>query len=208
MCVSSLNQCADLFSKPQAFLIIIFIGIGSAFLVLGPHRIIRTDGSLVKLQAKAKVQDEVKGVLALFVDWRMLGLSFLCAHCRSDSCHKYTPALLPMSFASNYFYAYQGAINTAKFDGPTRALNGTLSAAGAIVGAVIIGFIVLDGNYGKRRTRGYIGLAVVTSLTIIIWACGLSFQVSLTPCYCLLLLRSCAAHFHPRGSWPSSAHQL
>lgn len=59
----------------QAFIIIIFIGIGSSFLVLGPNRVIRADGTLVKLQAKATVRDEVKGVLRLFVDWRMLGLS-------------------------------------------------------------------------------------------------------------------------------------
>ena len=47
-------------------------------------------------------------------------------------------ALTPMFFASNYFYAYQGAVNTAVFDGPTRALNATLEGAGAIVGAVLV----------------------------------------------------------------------
>jgi hypothetical protein len=74
-----------------------------------------------------------------------------------------------MFFASNYFYAYQGALNAAKFDGPTRALNGTLQAAGAIIGAVLVGFFILDGSWLGRRNRGYLGLAVVTSLTIIVW---------------------------------------
>ena len=74
-----------------------------------------------------------------------------------------------MFFASNYFYAYQGALNTAKFDGPTRALNGTLEAAGAIIGALLIGYFVLDGSWLGRRNRGYLGLAVVTSMTIIVW---------------------------------------
>lgn len=74
-----------------------------------------------------------------------------------------------MFFASNYFYAYQGAVNAAKFDGPTRALNATLEAAGAIVGALLIGFCVLDNGFFGRRNRGYLGLAVVTSMTIIIW---------------------------------------
>lgn len=102
-----------------------------------------------------------------------------------------------MSFASNYFYAYQGAINTAKFDGPTRALNGTLSAAGAIIGALMIGYLVLDGKRFKRRTRGYIGLGIVTTLTIIIWACGLVFQVSSFPILVRLLLTHLyAADFH------------
>lgn len=76
--------------------------------------------------------------------------------------------------------AYQGALNAAIFDGSTRALNATLSGAGAIVGAIMIGYLVLDGNHFKRRTRGYLGLGVVTVLTIIIWACGLSWQVTFT----------------------------
>ena len=84
-----------------------------------------------------------------------------------------------MSFSSNYFYSYQGALNAVKFDGPTRALNGTLSAVGAIVGAIMIGFLVLDGKRFKRRTRGYIGLGVVTVTTIIVWSCGLAWQVGL-----------------------------
>ncbi|KAF8582948.1 MFS general substrate transporter [Ramaria rubella] len=142
-----------------AFLVIIFIGIASAFLVLGPNRVIRADGSLVKLQAKATVREEVQGIIRLFTDWRML-------------------ALLPMFFASNYFYAYQGAINTAKFDGPTRALNATLEGAGAIVGAIMIGYLVLDGKRFARRTRGYMGLGVVSALTIIVWSCALAWQVT------------------------------
>jgi len=85
-----------------------------------------------------------------------------------------------MFFASNYFYAYQSAINAAKFDGPTRALNATLEGAGAIVGALMIGYIVLDGKRFRRRTRGYLGLGVVMILTIIIWACSLSWQVTFT----------------------------
>ncbi|KIJ47920.1 hypothetical protein M422DRAFT_28710 [Sphaerobolus stellatus SS14] len=145
-----------------AFIIIIFIGIASSFLVLGPNRIIRSDGTLVKLRARTSTREEVKGMISLFKDWRML-------------------ALLPMFFASNYFYAYQGAINAHVFDGPTRALNATLSGAGAILGALIIGFGVLDDNKiwkAKRRTRGYVGLGVVTVMTIIVWSVGLSWQVT------------------------------
>lgn len=85
-----------------------------------------------------------------------------------------------MFFSSNYFYAYQGAINTAKFDGPTRALNATLEGAGAIVGALMIGFFVLDGTRFSRRTRGWMGLGVVTAITLIIWSCGLAWQVTFT----------------------------
>lgn len=148
-----------------AFLIIIFIGVASAFLVLGPNRIVRSDGTLVKLQARTSVREEVAGIIRLFKDWRMLTLT-------------------PMFFASNYFYAYQGAVNAVVFDGPTRALNATLEGAGAIIGALMIGFLVLDGNIfwkAKRRTRGYCGLAIVTVMIIIIWSVALGWQVSLSP---------------------------
>lgn len=85
-----------------------------------------------------------------------------------------------MFFASNYFYAYQGAVNSGMFDGPTRALNAALEGAGAIVGALLIGYLVLDTKYLHRRARGYLGLGVVTVLTIIVWAVGLSWQVTFT----------------------------
>ena len=138
---------------------IIFVGIASAFLVLPPNRVIRSDGTIVKLEAASKVHEELVGMLRLLKDWRML-------------------ALTPMFFASNYFYAYQGAINTAVFDGPTRALNATLEGAGAIVGALMIGFFVLDIKFLHRRTRGYLGVGVVTVLTVIVWAVALSWQVT------------------------------
>ncbi|KAI0074220.1 MFS general substrate transporter [Panus rudis PR-1116 ss-1] len=144
-----------------AFIIIIFIGIASAFLVLPPNRVVRSDGTLVKLQAASKVHEELIGMAHTLKDWRML-------------------ALIPMFFASNYFYAYQGALNAAMFDGPTRALNATLEGAGAIVGALLIGFLVLDAKWAGRRTRGYIGLAVVVVATVVVWAAGLGWQVTFT----------------------------
>ncbi|KAI0699053.1 MFS general substrate transporter [Cerioporus squamosus] len=144
-----------------AFLVIIFVGVASAFLILPPNRVIRSDGTIVKLEAASKPHEEIIGMARLFKDWRLL-------------------ALAPMFFASNYFYAYQGAVNANIFDGPTRALNATLEGAGAIVGALFIGYCVLDLKWFHRRTRGYLGLATVTVLTIIIWSVGLSWQVTFT----------------------------
>jgi hypothetical protein len=85
-----------------------------------------------------------------------------------------------MFFASNYFYAYQGAINAGKFDGPTRAVIAALEGAGAIIGALLVGFFVLDANWFARKTRGWLGLAVVSTITIIVWSCGLSWQLTFT----------------------------
>ncbi|CDO77572.1 hypothetical protein BN946_scf184926.g9 [Trametes cinnabarina] len=144
-----------------AFVVIILVGVASSFLVLPPNRVIRSDGTIVKLEAVSKPHEEVVGMLKLLKDWRML-------------------ALVPMFFASNYFYAYQGAVNAGRFDGPTRALNATLEGAGAIVGALMIGYFVLDLKYLHRRNRGYLGLAVAAVLVIIVWAVALAWQVTFT----------------------------
>lgn len=145
-------------------MVIIFVGVASSFLVLPPNRVVRSDGTIVKLNTATKVHEELVAMLRLMKDWRML-------------------ALFPMFFASNYFYAYQGSVNATVFDGPTRALNATLEAAGAIVGALMIGYFVLDVKWLHRRHRGYLGLAVVTILTIVTWAVGLSWQVTFTRDY-------------------------
>jgi len=141
--------------------VIILFGIASAFLVLPPHRIIRSDGTIVKVDDQSSVPQELRGLWERLKDWRIL-------------------ALLPMFFASNYFYAYQGAVNAGKFDGPTRAIIAALEGAGAIIGALLVGFFVLDANWFARKTRGWLGLAFVAVITIAVWSCGLAWQLTFT----------------------------
>lgn len=106
--------------------------------------VIRSDGTVVQLQSAISFRDELRGFWGQFKDWRML-------------------AMLPMFFASNYFYAYQQDLNGRSarhldrqsirvldedtdtdtdtdtysvahlFDGRTRALIALLTAFGAIV---------------------------------------------------------------------------
>lgn len=83
-----------------------------------------------------------------------------------------------MFFASNYSYAYQASVSTAKFDGPTRALTAVLESAGSIIGALSFGFLVLDASRICRRVRGFLGLIVVASITTIVWSVSLSWQVT------------------------------
>ena len=85
-----------------------------------------------------------------------------------------------MFFASNYFYAYQGAVVAARFDGPTRTVVATLEAIGSMIGALFIGFVVLDASWLPRKTRGWLGLTFVTITTIVVWSCGLSWQLTFT----------------------------
>lgn len=85
-----------------AFLVIIFIGMASTVLLLPPDKVIRPDGSIVKIEASSTPREELANMVRVLKDWRMW-------------------ALMPMFFASNYFYAYQGAVNAFYFDGATRA---------------------------------------------------------------------------------------
>ncbi len=46
-----------------------------------------------------------------------------------------------------------------------------------MIGALIIGFFVLDGLPYRRRTRGFLGLAFVTIVVVVVWSCALAWQV-------------------------------
>jgi hypothetical protein len=60
---------------PQAFLVIIFFGIASAFMVLPPHRVLRPDGTIVRVDDQSSIPQELKGLWERLKDWRILGLS-------------------------------------------------------------------------------------------------------------------------------------
>ncbi|KAH9035610.1 MFS general substrate transporter [Lactarius hengduanensis] len=160
-----------------AFMIIMFIGTASTMLILPPGAIIRADGTLVKVQASSTLREELSNSIKVLEDKRII-------------------LLIPMFFASNYFYAYQGALNVYYFDGLTH---GTLEGAGAMIGALIIGFFVLDGLPFRRRTRGLVGLAFVSTINIVVWSCALAWQVKFdrTPRTKLLYTDS---RYHARGA--------
>jgi hypothetical protein len=82
-------------------MIIMFFGMASTIFILPPSAIIRGDGTLVKVEAASSVRKELQNFIKVVKDKRILLLS-------------------PMFFASNYFYAYQGAVNAFYFDGATR----------------------------------------------------------------------------------------
>lgn len=143
-----------------AFLIIMLTAIVTSWLLLPPHLVVRGDGTVVEIEAAITPAEEFKAVWALLKDWRMI-------------------ALFPMFFSSNYFYAYQGAITTALFNGRTRALVSLLTGVGSIIGSIIIGQLTDNLPFGRRK-RALFATAFVTLLNCVIWACGLAFQVQFT----------------------------
>jgi hypothetical protein len=61
-------------------LVIIFFGIASSFMVLPPHRVVRADGTIVKLNDQSSIPQEFKGLLERLKDWRILGPCFSVLH--------------------------------------------------------------------------------------------------------------------------------
>lgn len=143
-----------------AFLVIQLIGIAISWLVLPPHAIIRGDGTVVEMEASLAPKQELREFVQMLKDWRML-------------------ALLPMCFASNYFYAYQNALTASLFNGRTRALVALLTGLGSIVGSIVIGLLT-DILPMTRRHRAISSCAVVIILTCAVWAGGLGFQLKFT----------------------------
>ena len=84
-----------------AFIVIMFIGTASTMLLLPPGKVVRGDGSVVKIHKTTSPKQELRHMVHVLADWRVW-------------------ALLPMFFASNWFYVYQGSVNAFFFDGPTR----------------------------------------------------------------------------------------
>ena len=89
-------------------------------------------------------REELKGLLAVTTDWKILIL---------------TPAFL----ASNWFYAYQFALNAAYFSLRSRALNSMMYWLFQMFGSFAISG-VLDYKGWERRTRGLVGLSWVSLL--------------------------------------------
>ena len=57
----------------QAFVVIIFVGVASSFLILPPNKVVRGDGTVVKVDVSSKLNTELLGLVKLLKDWRMLG---------------------------------------------------------------------------------------------------------------------------------------
>lgn len=53
---------------------IIIFGIASSFTVLPPHRVIRSDGTIVKVDDQSSIPQELRGLWERLKDWRILGV--------------------------------------------------------------------------------------------------------------------------------------
>jgi len=127
-----------------------------------PKKMIRTDGTRVTIARNPSWKTELWGLyVALKTDPMIL-------------------LLFPMFFASNWFYTWQfNEFNGALFNIRTRSLNSMLYWSSQIVGSLIMA-VVLDKKDVSRRTRAFIGWAMVFIMVFVVHIWGYEYQKNYT----------------------------
>ncbi|KAJ1663539.1 hypothetical protein GGF38_003184, partial [Coemansia sp. RSA 25] len=144
-----------------AFVILECIGASLGLALAPPAKVVREDGSSVVLVKYTSAGKEAVEILKLFMNPMML-------------------ALIPMCFASNFFYSYQfGPINGSIFNIRTRGFNNIFYWGAQMVGAYALSFL-LDNQRMTRRTRGMIALAIVGVFFNVVWGGTLKLQLQYT----------------------------
>ncbi|KAE8697216.1 UNC93-like protein 1 [Hibiscus syriacus] len=142
-----------------AFMCIMSTGALISLAILSPARVVRDDGTRCTNIKYSNVATEAIEILKLF---RNRKLQFI----------------IPAACASNFFYTYQfNDVNGLMFNLRTRGLNNVFYWGSQMIGSVGIGYI-LDFSFKSRRTRGLVGVGVVTVLGTAIWAGGLANQLN------------------------------
>ncbi|KAI7894819.1 major facilitator superfamily domain-containing protein [Mucor mucedo] len=141
-----------------AFVVVMLVGVVSSLIIATPSNVVRPDGTHVAVTKASDWKTELKGVLLVWKEWRMI-------------------YLIPAFLASNWFYSYQFRVNAVYFDPSARALNDTMYWGLQIVGSLLIG-LLLDYQGMSRRGRGLVSLGVLFLIVMAVWAGGFAFQLT------------------------------
>ncbi|KAG0352542.1 major facilitator superfamily domain-containing protein [Gamsiella multidivaricata] len=146
----------------SAYMIIMTIGALLTIFLLPIDKVIRKDGThVVKVKYSTPIS-ELKSVLALFKDWRML-------------------ALTPMFWTSNWFYNYQfTSYNGSNFSVRTRGINSMTYWGAQVIASVLFGMF-LDRVQWSRPTRARYGLILLTVVLLATYAGAFAFQTTFGP---------------------------
>ncbi|PNY22488.1 UNC93-like protein [Tolypocladium capitatum] len=144
------------------FIILMFLGAVLALFLCNAGDIVRPDGTRVILMKQPSWQSELLGL------WETLRFE------------PFVVLLFPMFFSSNWFYTYQqNAVNSARFDTRTKALNSLLYFLAQIIAAAIWGYL-LDVDNLRRSVRAKITWVTLVVLTFAIWGGGYAYEEGYT----------------------------
>ncbi|KAJ7638519.1 MFS general substrate transporter [Roridomyces roridus] len=144
------------------FLVLTVVGACIPLFMVDPKTMLRTDGTKVSIARQPSWKVELIGLyVALKTD-------------------PYVLLLFPMFMASNWFYTWQfNEFNGALFNIRTRSLNSMLYWLAQIVGSLVMA-VILDMKNVRRRTRAYLGWALVFAMVFVIHGWGYSYQKNYT----------------------------
>ncbi|KAF4347763.1 hypothetical protein F8388_024784 [Cannabis sativa] len=141
-----------------AFMCFMTVGAVLSLAILPPNKVVRDDGTRCSNIKYSNVSTEFVEIIKLFLNWKML-------------------LIVPAAWSSNFFYTYQfNNVNGVLFNLRTRGLNNVFYWGAQMIGSIGIGYM-MDFSFKSRRTRGFLGIAVVAILSTVIWGGGLANQV-------------------------------
>ncbi|KAJ1952599.1 hypothetical protein EC988_003465 [Linderina pennispora] len=144
-----------------AFVVLECLGAFLSLALCPPAKVVRDDGSSVVLVKYTSARKEAIEIIKLFLNPTML-------------------ALLPMSFASNFFYGYQfNCLNGGIFNVRTRGFNNIFYWGFQMVGSYFLSFL-LDKKEWTKRKRGLIVFGIVAVFFNAIWGGTLKLQLRYT----------------------------
>ncbi|KAF9100237.1 hypothetical protein BGX27_000455, partial [Mortierella sp. AM989] len=139
------------------FIAIMGVGTLIALSLASPFNVTHSNGDHILIQQFPTWFGEIKAIMKLFLDWRMI-------------------VLIPMFLSSNWFYSYQfSTVNGRYFSIRTQSLNNILYWASQIAGSFLFAK-VLDYQGVNRRTRALWGLVIITVAFVATWIGGIFFQ--------------------------------
>ncbi|KAG1461038.1 hypothetical protein G6F56_005814 [Rhizopus delemar] len=141
-----------------AFVVVMLVGVALSLAIASPTRVVRPDGTKVAVAKPLHWSQELKGVLLVWKEWRML-------------------CLIPAFLASNWFYSYQFRVNAVYFNSSARALNDTMYWALQIFASLMLGCL-LDYQGMTRRGRALLSLLILFLVLMAVWAGGFVFQLT------------------------------
>ncbi|KIX09740.1 uncharacterized protein Z518_00821 [Rhinocladiella mackenziei CBS 650.93] len=130
------------------FIVIMCMAIVIAFcFIISPKKVVRDDGTHLALFHKADVGDEIKGLVRLFMDWKVI-------------------ALIPAIFVAEMDLALLSSINAYYFNLRTRSLNNVLFQFIMIPCPLILAYVMDKTPIKSRRLRGIAGASLMGSITL------------------------------------------
>lgn len=112
-----------------------------------PSKVTRSDGTKIAIFKQPTFKDELRGVAALFTDWKFM-------------------MLLPAIFVAEMALALESSLNGYFFNLRTRSLNNVMFNFIQIPASIGMTWILDSTRFGKRRTRALIGITIMSAITL------------------------------------------